>query len=70
MTWSVTLQGHDDLSGELKESFEYGLVSKVKNLVDEVKSGEGVIVTFANVTTNTTGSVDVNQSNEEATPAA
>lgn len=58
MTWTVQIGGHDDLEAELKEAFENGLVSKVAQLVEDIKT-EGVTVSNANVTTNTTGPVDI-----------
>ena len=59
MTWTVNLSGHDDLSGDEKETFENGLVEKVKSLAQELRDTEGCNVTSASVTTNTTGSVNV-----------
>lgn len=59
MTWTVNLSGHDDLSADAKEEFERGLVSDIRDLVSELTSSEGVNVTSAQVTTNTTGTVDV-----------
>lgn len=58
MTWTVQIGGHDDLEAELKEAFENGLVSKVAQLVEDIKT-EGVTISNANVTTNTTGPVDI-----------
>lgn len=70
MTWNVSIDGHDDLEAEAKEAFETGLVAKVKQLVADIKSGAGITVSRANVTTNTTGSVDVAADEEaEETPA-
>jgi hypothetical protein len=57
MTWTVNLNGHDDLSGEAKEQFEKGLVETMQSLVDDLKNTEGVNVTSGQVVTNTTGSV-------------
>jgi hypothetical protein len=59
MTFSVHIEGHDNLKDELKSSFENGLVSKIKELVDDVKSGADVTVTRADAITDTTGPVDV-----------
>lgn len=59
MTWTVNLSGHDDLSADAKEEFERGLVEDVQNLVAELTNAEGVNVTSAQVTTNTTGTVDL-----------
>jgi len=58
MTWSVQIDGHDDLEAEAKAAFENGLVSMIRGVVADLKAGAGVTVTRANVTTNTTGSVD------------
>lgn len=59
MTWTIQIDGHDNLEQELKESFENGLVAKVTELVDDIRAGAGITITRANVTTNTTGSVDL-----------
>lgn len=69
MTFSIQIQGHDDLQAELKEAFENGLVSKVGELIADAQQ-DGVTFTAANVTTNTTGSVDILGSNEAATDGA
>ena len=58
MTFTVNITGHDDLEAELKEAFENGLVAKAKQLVDDAKQ-EGVTISSATATTNTTGSVDL-----------
>lgn len=58
MTFTINITGHDDLEAEAKAAFENGLVSMVRGLVADIKSGAGVTVTAANVSTNTTGSVD------------
>jgi hypothetical protein len=60
MTFTVSINGHDDLSGEEKEQFENGLVDKVRALVSEMAQADGINVTSAQVTTNTTGQIDVN----------
>ena len=59
MTWTINVNGHDDLAGDEKIKFEEGLVEKVRTLVDELKNTEGCNVTSGMVTTNTTGSVNV-----------
>jgi hypothetical protein len=59
MTWTVNLNGHDDLPEEAKKQFEEELVDSVWQFVGELKNMEGVNVTSAMVVTNTTGSVDV-----------
>lgn len=59
LTFTVNISGHDDLQGDAKAAFENDLVEQVNDLVAEIKSGEGVNVTSAQVTTNTTGTVDV-----------
>lgn len=59
MTWTVNLNGHDDLPEEAKKQFEEELVDSVWQFVGELKNMEGVNVTSATVVTNTTGSVDV-----------
>lgn len=59
MTWTISLGGYDDLPEEAKKEFEETLVENMRNFVLGLKSEEGVNVTVANVTTNTTGSVNV-----------
>lgn len=59
MTWTINLNGHDDLPEEAKKQFEEELVDSVWQFVGELKNMEGVNVTSAMVVTNTTGSVDV-----------
>lgn len=59
MTWTVNLTGHDDLSEDAKKQFEEGLVDSVREFVGELKNEEGVNVTVANVTTNTTGHINI-----------
>lgn len=59
MTWTVNLNGYDDLSGDKKIAFEEGLVEKVKALAEELKETEGCNVTSGWVSTNTTGTVDL-----------
>lgn len=59
MTWNVSISGHDDLQEEAKAAFENGLVGMAKQLVQDIKSGEGVTVTRAVANTNTTGDVDL-----------
>jgi hypothetical protein len=58
MTFTINVQGHDDLKEEAKAAFENGLVTKVTELVADIKSGAGVTVTHAQVDTNTSGPVD------------
>jgi hypothetical protein len=65
MTWTVNLNGHDDLSGDEKVAFEEGLVQKTRELVETLQEQDGSIVTIASVSTNTTGSVNL----LEASPA-
>lgn len=59
MTWTVSLNGHDDLSGDEKIAFEENLVEKVKTLAEELKTTKGCAVTSGYVSTNTTGTVDL-----------
>jgi hypothetical protein len=59
MTWTVNLNGHDNLSGDEKVAFEEGLVQKTRELVETLKEQDGAIVSIATVTTNTTGSVNL-----------
>jgi hypothetical protein len=59
MTWSINLQGHDDLSGDQKASFEKELVEKARGLADELGAAEGCVVSTAMAVTNTTGGVNL-----------
>ena len=59
MTWSINLQGHDELTGDQKESFEKELVEKARGLFDELSTAEGNRITSAMVVTNTTGGVNL-----------
>jgi hypothetical protein len=59
MTWTVNLNGHDDLTGDEKVAFEEGLVEKTRELVETLKAQDGSKVSIATVTTNTTGSVNL-----------
>jgi hypothetical protein len=67
MTFTINVQGHDDLEAEAKEAFENGLVSKVVALVSDIKGGAGVTLTNAKVSTNTTGEVDALADDAEPT---
>jgi len=69
MTFTIHVDGHDDLEAEAKAAFENGLVSMVTDLVQEIKSGAGVTISRADVTTNTTGTVDANAATEGNPPA-
>lgn len=57
MTYTININGHDDLSSEEKKIFESELVIKARRLVDELKDESNV--TSAVATTNTTGSVNL-----------
>lgn len=59
MTWTINIAGHDDLAEEAKAAFENGLVGMAKQLVEDIKSGDGVTITRAVANTNTTGDVDL-----------
>jgi hypothetical protein len=59
MTWTVNMHGHDDLSGDEKVAFEEGLVQKTRELVETLKEQDGSVVSNAQVSTNTTGSVNL-----------
>ena len=69
MNWAINIEGHDDLETEAKEAFENGLVAKVLELVDDIKSGAGITVERAHVVTNTTGEVDALAATEGDAPA-
>lgn len=59
MTWTIQIDGHDDLEQEAKAAFENGLIGMAKQLVEDLKSGEGVTVSRAVASTNTTGQIDL-----------
>jgi hypothetical protein len=59
MTWTVNLNGHDNLSGDEKVAFEEGLVQKTRDLIETLKQQDGSVVSIATVMTNTTGSVNL-----------
>lgn len=59
MTWSITVNGHDDLAGEEKAALENFIVKTAKILTDALKDEDGCNVTSANATTNTTGTVNL-----------
>ena len=59
MTWTIQIDGHDDLEAEAKAAFENGLVGMAKQLVTDIQSGAGITVSRAQATTNTTGPVDL-----------
>jgi hypothetical protein len=54
MTYTININGHDDLSGDEKEEFEKGVVEKARALVRDLRSASNV--SSATATTNTTGS--------------
>ena len=59
MTWSINLQGHDDLTGEEKAKLEEVIVGEAKALVHSLVAQEGNRVSTAVAVTNTTGSVNL-----------
>ena len=59
MTWTVSISGHDDLSGDEKAAYEQAVVDKARALAAELAQGEGARVSSATATTNTTGSVNL-----------
>jgi hypothetical protein len=59
MTWSITLNGHDDLTGEEKAKLEEIIVGEAKTLAHSLAAQEGNRVSTATVVTNTTGSVNL-----------
>lgn len=61
MTWTVNINGHDDLTGSEKEAYEQDVVAKAKAFVQELAAKEGGHVTSAGATTNTTGSVNLSE---------
>lgn len=59
MTWSININGHDDLTGEEKEALERVIVGEATRLVHSLKVQEGNQVSSAMAVTNTTGSVNL-----------
>ena len=64
MTWTININGHDDLAGDEKVAYENAIVEKARafaaELVADAESRDGGgHVTIASVTTNTTGSVNL-----------
>ncbi len=64
MTWTININGHDDLTGDEKVAYEEAIVEKARvfaaELVADAEARDGAgHVTNATATTNTTGSVNV-----------
>lgn len=59
MTWTVSINGHDDLTGDEKAAYENAVVEKAKALAAELGQADGGHITSATATTNTTGSVNL-----------
>lgn len=59
MTWSISLTGHDDLSGDEKVAYEEAVVEKARALAAELSEAKGGHISSATATTNTTGSVNL-----------
>lgn len=59
MTWTISINGHDDLTGDEKEALENIIVGEATALFHSLKAQKGNRITSASVTTNTTGSVDL-----------
>lgn len=63
MTWTANFQGHDTMPSEKKERFERDLVLDLKDFISELSQMEGVVVSVATVSTNTTGTMDIRETN-------
>lgn len=59
MTWTINIQGHDDLTGEEKEALEQVIVGEATGLFHSLKAQNGNQITTATVSTNTTGTVNL-----------
>lgn len=59
MTWTVMINGHDDLTGDEKVTYEEAIVEKTRTFAAELAEAEGGHVSSAQATTNTTGTVNV-----------
>lgn len=65
MTWTVNINGHDDLAGDEKIAYEEAVVAKARALAAELAEVAGGHVTVATAYTNTTGQVALR---EEVSP--
>ena len=61
MTWTINVNGHDDLSGDEKIALETVIAGEALSLVESLKVHKGNIVSGATVTTNTTGFINLLQ---------
>lgn len=59
MTFTVSINGHDDLNGDEKAAYENGLIEKARQFASDLASQDGGRVTTAVAVTNTTGSVNL-----------
>lgn len=59
MTWTVLINGHDDLTGDEKVAYENEVVDAARALAQTLKGKTGGHVTSASCSTNTTGSVNL-----------
>lgn len=62
MTWNINLMGHDDLSGEEKEALENVIVGEATALYHSLEAQNGIKISSAQVVTNTTGTVNLQES--------
>lgn len=59
MTWTININGHDDLTGDEKEALEKIIVGEATGLFHSLKAQDGNNITSASVSTNTTGTVNL-----------
>lgn len=62
MTWTIHINGHDNLEGDEKVEYENTVVEMAKSLVEELSKLDGGMMSTATATTNTTGQVDLSES--------
>jgi hypothetical protein len=59
ITFNVSITGSDELTGEEKAALENVIVGESIKLLHSLKAQTGIQVSVANVTTNTTGLVNL-----------
>ena len=59
MTWTININGHDDLKDDEKVAYEAAVVEMARTLVSELAELDGGMISTAWATTNTTGQVDL-----------
>lgn len=65
MTWTISIYGHDDLTGDEKEAYEKEVVEAARDLATTLKDKAGGVVSSASCSTNTTGVVNLMETSAE-----